>query len=145
MVKNKVEPHEQTLKEDIIVRLIKMLNMGYTNVIYIIPTIFIATLLDKHIYSNIQIGDTKKDEDKRIMILLIEIIIILTINGIVCYILRNVLQKMPFPFEGTYGFDHMKVMEIKNGAVITLVLMYFAPIIVNKLKTLQQKFSKVIS
>lgn len=143
--KNTAESYSQTLKEDIIVRLIKILNMGYTNVIYIIPAIFVATLLDKNVYNNIHIGEIKKDEDKTIIALLIELIIIITINGIVAYVLRNILQKMPFPFEGSYGFDHMKIMEVKNGVVITLILMYFAPIIVKKINILQQKISKVIS
>ena len=145
MVKIKEEIHKQTLKEDIIVRLIKILNMGYANVIFIIPTIFVATMLDKKVYSKIHFSKVKKDEEKEIIPLLGEILIILTINGIVAYILRNILQKVPFPFEGVYGFDHMKIMEVRSGAAILVVLMYFATTIVNKIKTLQQKISKKFS
>lgn len=145
MVKNKGETREQTLKEDIIVRLIKMLNMGYTNVIFIIPTIFIATMLDKKVYSKIHFSEVKNDAEKEIIPLLGELLIILTINGIVAYVLRNILQKMPFPFEGVYGFRHMNIMEVKSGAAILVVLMYFATTIVNKIKILQQKVSKKIS
>jgi hypothetical protein len=145
MVKIKEEIHKQTLKEDIIVRLIKMLNMGYANVIFIIPTIFVATMLDKKVYSKIHFSKLEKDEEKEIIPLLGEILIILTINGIVAYILRNILQKLPFPFEGVYGFDHMKIMEVRSGAAILVVLMYFATTIVNKIKTLQQKISKKFS
>ena len=145
MGKNKGETRKQTVKEDIIIRLIKMLNMGYANVIFIIPTIFIATLLDKKVYSNIHFSEVKKDEEKEIIPLLGEILIILTINGIVAYILRNLLQKVPFPFEGVYGFDPMKIMEVRSGAAILVVLMYFAPTIITKIRALQQKISKNFS
>jgi len=143
MGKNNIEKN-QTFREDIMVRLIKILNMGYTNIIYVIPTIFIATLLDKHIYSNIQIGSIPNDEEKTILSLLSELLIILTIGGITAYVLRNILQKMPFPFEGVYGFNSMKIQEVKTGATIALVLMYFCPVLVNKLKLLQQKFNKIL-
>jgi prolipoprotein diacylglyceryltransferase len=133
---------KQTLKEDIAVRSIKMLDIGYTTVLFGIPSLFMAAFLNKHVYAKIQIGDISKDEDKTTWSILFETLLCLTINGIVAYILRNLLQLIPFPLEGIYGFKHMNVMEVRSGMIVTMFLLWMSPVLLNKFKVLQQRFSK---
>jgi hypothetical protein len=137
-------PVKQTLKEDIVVRLIKMFDMGYTNVLFGIPALFVATFLNDRVYAKIQIGDIKNDEDKTLPAILTEVLICLTISGIVAYILRNLLQMIPFPLEGIYGFQHMRVGEVKSGMIISMFLLFMSSNLVNKIKILQPKFSQLL-
>lgn len=136
------EKHKQTLKEDLILRGIKLIDIGYITCIYTIPSIYIATFLDNHVYPYIGPYKNKSDEEKTQYEILIELIIFLTINGIIAYILRNLLQMIPFPLENVYGFKHMKVKEVQSGQLIGLILLWFSSTIRNKLLLLQKKISK---
>ena len=138
-------PAKQPLSEDIVIRLIKIFDMGYTNFLFGIPALFVATFLNNSVYAKIQIGDIKKDEDKTLPAILTEVLICLTISGIVAYILRNLLQMIPFPFEGIYGYQHMRVTEVRSGMIISMFLLWMSPVLLNKFKALQPKFSKLMS
>ena len=139
-----VTPAPQTLKADIIVRLIKMFDMGWTNILFGIPALFVATLLNEHVYAKIQIGNEKDDANKTTLAILFEVLICLTISGIMAYILRNLLQMIPFPFENVYGFHHMQVGEVKSGMVISFFLFFFATNFLSKVKILQIKISNAM-
>lgn len=136
---------KQTLKEDLIVRSIKILDIGYINFLYAIPALFVAVILDKHVYKHINIGkEIKKDEDKTVTPLLIETILCLGISGIIAYILRNLLQLIPFPLENVYGFQHMRVSEVKGGGVISMFLLWFSPTLLDKVDKLKKKFGALV-
>jgi len=45
--------------------------------------------------------------------------------GVVVYLTRNVVERVPFPLDGVAGFVHGKVKELTNAAVFTFVFMYY--------------------
>ena len=49
--------------------------------------------------------------------ILIEIYLNLIILAIASYIIRNVVELIPFPLDGVYGFEHRKVKELSGGIV----------------------------
>ena len=61
----------------------------------------------------------------------------------VAYLLRNLLQLVPFPLEGVYGFPHMKVPEVKSGNIISVILVFFAFTFRNKMVILQSKIANL--
>ena len=126
-------------KKEIIIRSIKILDIAYVTFIYGFIALLAATLLDKYIYKYISFQKVAKEEDKNFYILLIEIFICLTINAIAFYFLRNILQFIPFPLEGVYGFTHMRVNEVQSGAIISVVLVWFSKILRGKMVALQSK------
>lgn len=130
------------MKENLILRGIKIIDISYITCIYTVPTLYVASLLDKYIYTHINLDSRIPDEEKSIRYLLTEVILCLCINGIVSYILRNILQLIPFPLNGVYGFKHIKVREVASGSIINMVLMWFSSTIRNKLLILQKKFKK---
>jgi hypothetical protein len=136
--------NKQTVRENVVVRSIKIVDIGYTTVIFGIPSLFVASFLNKYVYSNIQVGDIEKDEYKTTLSILTETLLCLIINGIVAYLLRNLLQLVPFPLNGIYGFRHMNLMEVRNGTIISIFLLYMSPVLLNKFKVLQQRFSTFI-
>jgi hypothetical protein len=60
---------------------------------------------------------------------LLDIIVIIWINGVIIYIVRNVVELIPSPFNGMYGLVHVKIKEIQNATpfvfVFVYVLLYF--------------------
>ena len=127
------------IEKEIVIRSIKIFDIAYITFIYGLIALFAATLLDKYIYKYISFQKVDKEEDKNFYILLFEIFICLTINLIAFYFLRNLLQLIPFPFEGVYGFRHMRVNEVKSGSVILVILVWFSKILRGKMVALQSK------
>jgi hypothetical protein len=111
---------EQSLKEDLIIRSIKIIDIVFITVLYFIFAISFSKWLD------MKIGPfNKKDNDnKSIPRLLFEIIIHLSVIAISAYIIRNIVGYIPFPLNGLYGFEHSKVKEL-SGGVVSGFLLYF--------------------
>ena len=130
-----------TTEKEVVIRSIKILDIAYITFIYGLIALFTATLLDKYIYKYISFQKVDKEEKKNFYILLFEIFICLTINAIVFYFLRNLLQFIPFPLEGVYGFTHMRVNEVKSGAIISVVLIWFSKVLRSKMVALQSKLT----
>jgi len=126
-------------EKEVVIRSIKILDIAYVTFIYGLIALFTATLLDKYIYKYVSFQNVAKEEDKNFYILLVEIFICLTFNAIAYYLLRNLLQFVPFPLEGVYGFSHMKVNEAKYGAIISVIFIWFSKHLRAKMIALQSK------
>lgn len=129
---------KKTFKKEVIIRSIKILDIAYITFIYGFFSLIMITFLDKYIFYYISLENVK-EEDKNKYIIFIEILLCLTIYGIVSYILKNILQLIPFPLEGVYGFQHLKVMEVKSGAMISMFLLWFSKVIRNKITIFHSK------
>jgi hypothetical protein len=136
------DKHKQTLKEDLIVRSIKILDFAFIIPIYTLGALFGAIMLDKYVYKYIKIVNKPNIQDESDIQLFTNIVILLLINIIAAYILRNLLQKIPFPLENAYGFKHMKVTEVKSGSIIMMILLIFSNEIRIYIQELQRRFTK---
>lgn len=123
-------------KKELIIRSIKIIDIGYITVIYVILGIFLAKLCDK------QLGkfEEKKANEKSIFQHMIELILLLWFIGIVIYIVRNLVPLIPFPLDGYYGFKHLKVKELTSATFFTISFMYFQVYYQNKIKYIFSKF-----
>lgn len=133
--------HKQTLKEDLIIRSIKILDFAFIIPIYTSGAIFAAIMLDRYVYKHIKIINKDKIQEETDFQLLANIVIILFINVVTAYILRNLLQKIPFPLDNKYGFKHMKVTEVRSGSIIMMILLIFSNEIRINIQELQRRFS----
>ena len=123
-------------KKEIIVRSIKILDIGYITVIYVMLGIILARLCDKKLGK----FDEKKAKEKPIFQHLIELILLLWFIGVVIYIVRNLVPLIPFPLDGYYGFKHLKVKELTSATFFTITFMYFQVYYQNKIKYIFSKF-----
>ena len=67
------------------------------------------------------------------MRLTLEIIGIIWLIIVIYYILRNVVELIPSPFHGLYGYDHYRLKELNGVAVLGVTYIYFRDIISSKL------------
>lgn len=123
-------------KKELIIRSIKIIDIGYITVIYVMLGIILARLCDKHFGK----FDEKKSKKKSIFQHMFELIFILWFIGVIIYIVRNLVPLIPFPLDGYYGFKHLKVKELTSATFFTISFMYFQVYYQNKIKYI---FSKI--
>jgi uncharacterized membrane protein len=109
------------LLKEIKLRSVKIIDIGYITVIYFITAVLLAKLFTK-LYGKF---DEKKEEKKPFLLRTLELAGMMWIIGIVTYIVKNVVELIPFPLDGLYGFNHMLMKELKMGAVFTFVFLFF--------------------
>jgi len=126
-------------KKELTIRSIKLIDLAYTSIIYIIPTFYVSIFLNKYLFPKINVNKDIPDEEKSTEELLIELSLCVALIGITSYILRNLLQLIPFPLHGVKGYDHYKVKEVMSGQWITLVLFRFSTHMINRLVILQKR------
>jgi hypothetical protein len=107
------------LVSDIHIRTVKIFDIGYITSIYFVLGIFFAKCFDK-LYGTF---NEKSEKKKSMLIRTFELIGMMWISGIVIYIIKNIVELIPSPFNGLYGFDHLRVIELKNGAVFTFIFL----------------------
>ena len=120
------DKHKQTLKEDLIIRSIKILDFAFIIPIYTLGALIGSIFLDNYVYKYIKIVDKPNIQDESDVQLFTNIVILLLVNTIAAYILRNLLQKIPFPLDNVRGFKHMKVREVSSGQIINFIILIFS-------------------
>ena len=120
---------KKVVKETII-RTLKVLDIGYITVIYFILGIGFAKLFDK-LYGKF---DKKQEDSKSFIQQTLELIGIMWISGVVIYIIKNLVELIPSPVNGIYGFEHQRVKELKNATVFIFVFLFFQTYFKDKLQ-----------
>lgn len=118
-------------------RLIKIIDIGYITVIYFISGLILARLFDNYLDKfNKDIEKTKPTAQ-----IILEVIMYLWINGMTIYIVRNLIEHIPSPFEGLYGLKHNIIGELKHAPILEFTLLYYQIHLTDKLRFLYDKFS----
>jgi hypothetical protein len=112
---------KQTLTEDLIIRSIKMVDIGYITVLYFLFA-FLLIIPFNEIYEKLVTLDNEYKSTEQIFV---ELILHIWFLGIAVYIARNLIEKIPFPLDGYRGFKHDKVKELHSATVFTLIFFYF--------------------
>ena len=104
-----------------IIRGIKILDIGFITAIYLTFGIVLAKLCD------LVLGefDEEKENQKTLWQVLIELFFYLWFIGVVVYVVRNIVQWIPFPFHGVYGYDHFRVKELINAVIFFVTFLQF--------------------
>lgn len=116
------------LKREAIIRSIKMLDIGIITILYFTLGYTFSWLINK-IYYNF---DSNKEPIK--ILVFLEVCCQIFLIGIITYILRNLIEFIPFPLEGIYGYQHSRVRELYSGGIaLTFGIFYAQDNIKNKL------------
>ena len=83
--------------------------------------------------------DRKVDEQKSTLRLLAEAIAYVFLLLILFYITRNIVERIPFPMDGWFGFQHSRVKERTGDVVFVFVLFYFQNYFTEKMDFLHER------
>ena len=98
-------------------KLIKLSDIGLLGIYYTLGAITIITVFNK-IFKYIFDSENKKIKDIATPKLILQISFEAATIGIVAFILRQFIRSIPFPFDGTNGYNHYKTKEINGGVLI---------------------------
>lgn len=119
--KTKITQPEATWQHDILMRSIKILDIGYITAIYFLLAFFMSSYIDTKLGK----FDKEKADKKSITLLIFECIFHIYLIGVLVYIVRNLMELLPFPLDGYQGFIHLKVKELTNATVFVFIFLIF--------------------
>lgn len=124
------------LLQDVLIRLNKMIDIGFITTIYFIMGAIVANMItgyqDKF--------DSKESDKYSLLKNIFNLVILIWINGVLIYIARNIIEFIPYPFDNYFGFQHKKVKELGAATAFTFVLLYYQPNLNNMMKYLKNRF-----
>jgi len=125
------------LKSEVRFRFIKIMDMGYMVILYFLFGIFLSKITDI-LFGEYNESEMKKKSTFR---LTAEIVATIWFNMILFYIARNIMEVIPSPFNGLYGYDHSRLKEVTNTAILGLTYLYFQSSFRIKLNELNTRLS----
>ena len=108
-------------KKEIIIRSIKIFDIGYITTIYLILGIILAKVCDKYFGK----FDEETEKKKPLIQSIAELVLHLWLIAIVIYVVRNFVSLIPFPLNGIYGYNHLNVKELTTATTFSIVFIYF--------------------
>jgi hypothetical protein len=126
---------------ELLFRTVKCIDIGYVTIIYFVIAHAIGFYLDK-----LFVVFYGKDNDKKSTFeLMKEIGFQIILVGIISYIVRNFVEYIPFPLDGFFGFQHVRLKELTDISYFAIFLMMFQYDLQDKLLVIQKKFDTKIS
>jgi hypothetical protein len=119
----------QSLSNDILMRSIKIIDIGYITVLYISLSLVCAIAVDKVMGE----FDEKIEAKKPLWRLTLEFILTIWLYGVLIYVVRNLIELVPFPLDGYHGFSHKRVKELNSAMVFTFTFDLFSKYLKAKL------------
>jgi len=113
----------------------KLLDMSLVTVYYFAVAFIVSAFIDKGL------GKFDEKDYAKISTLQIsaEIILHLVFLAILSYILRNIVERIPFPLEGFGGFQHFRLKENQGGIVFSFMLLFFQNNLTAKIQYLHKR------
>ena len=123
-----------TFWDELIIRSIKIIDIGYVTTIYFLSAFFVSIYLDK-LYGKF---DPKEADKKPKYIIYIEIILQFALLGILTYFARNIIEHLPFPLNGVRGYNHWQLKELTSASLFAVILILFQTNLHDKLMYVAQ-------
>ena len=127
---------KQDLNNDLLMRGIKVIDIGYITCIYVAFSMLTAKVIDNVMGK----FDETAEEKKSIAQITLETVLLLWAFGVIVYVVRNLAFLIPFPLNGYKGFDHMKVKELKGTSIFVITFLMFCSYIKDKIMYYYNRF-----
>ncbi len=135
-MRNPSVPREKkTLKDEVILRGIKIVDIIYIGIIYFVLSYIVSKILDAYL------GPFNKSEadKKSTFILEFEVAMHIIVLYILTYFARNIVELIPFPLDGVWGYNHLRLKELSSAALFFFVLTTYQTNLVKKMTYLAEK------
>lgn len=110
------------VKNELAFRAAKIMDIGYITTLYFVSAFVLSTWIDRRIMGPFNPVVAARKSTLR---LFTECLAHIYMVGILVYIMRNVAEKIPSPWNGVAGLDHLRVKELTNAAVFTFIFLFY--------------------
>ena len=121
--------------------IVKLADIGLITIYYFTIGLAFAKVFD-NVYGKF---DPEEYEKMSFMKLFGEIVLHIFILGVVAYIIRNLVNFIPFPLDGLAGFQHSRLKELNGGVVLATVLIFFQEHLKDKIVFFAEKYFKIVA
>jgi hypothetical protein len=111
----------KTLLSEIQTRSVKIIDIAYVASIYLTLGATLSIFIDRKLGK----FDPKDADEKHISRLYGEVLLHFVSIGILMYVVRNTVEWIPFPLNGVYGYDHMRLNELRNAGLFGVIFFLF--------------------
>jgi predicted PurR-regulated permease PerM len=108
---------------------IKILDIIYTNFIYIILAVVTGVSIDQF-YGNF---DEAKYAKSKLVFVLLEIIFHIILLSIVLFICRHLVMSIDSPFSYIKGYNHRDLQQLNSATIFTALLFVFQKNLIQKI------------
>jgi len=110
-------------------------------IIYVVISFSLATIIDGHILPPFDIAYTEKENT---IVLAIEIILQLAMQGFIAIMLFAILRKLPSPVAGIAGYNpnSLLVILLRNPAIISVILFSLSKSLQGRMAVFYSRFNK---
>ncbi len=102
---------------------------------------FIVSLVLNHV---IEILDTRNYKDLPTWQLGLEITAHTLVLSIAFYIIRNIVRRIPYPFDGAGGYKHELLYELDGGIVFSFLILFFQRNLIEKISIFQNRIRTML-
>ena len=115
---------------------IKIISIFIVSVLYFITGSIFSLILDEAI----PVTDVEKEST---LMLLLEVSVVFGFIGVVFYLNRMMIKKMPFFLNGYFGFNYSLVHDAASGMIVGYILYAYQDKLIVKLKELRSRYMKI--
>lgn len=118
---------------------ITVLDILYTNFIYIVLSIITGVLVDRF-YGPF---DESRYRNKNISVITLDIIFHIILLSLVLFICRHVVLQMLSPFAKVKGYDRSSLYQLNNATIFTAMLFIFQNNLTKKIAYFHSEIDKI--
>jgi len=115
------EDKKENMLDIIIFKCIKFTDIAYVSTLFFIVGYYFGIYID---YFCLYLFG-KNFNEKQMIYLMLEILFQIILVSIFAYIGRNLVEKIPFPLDGTFGFVHQNLKELNAVGFINIFIYSF--------------------
>ena len=138
---NAIEYNNHLFNQDSMTTITIIIAIIYVSVIYICFGILVTYEMDKNVFFYVEKDFSQESViEQPIYLLILNIMITFSIISVVAYIIRNIVQNIPFPFNFD-GIDYHKIREVYTGAVMIIIMVAFSQTLDKQYKEIKYKLN----
>lgn len=117
---------------------IRLLDVGLLGIYFLFFSIVFAISIE---YVLIEMFGRKP---RSTFLLILEIFLYAALIMIISYVIRNIVEIIPFPFDSMYGYSHQRISELKGGVIFAFAIIIFMKNFKKKLDILIHERLKIM-